>query len=273
MNAEWVRAWRYLHKYAIGLILIIQGYAIIIGISAWADFLKAGTYLLRNDINTVIAVAAILLAAIIGAALLDLFVALAGILFATFGKFVLPTSSLGHSSRRLRWFGPLFLTTHRLFFATIQMRKDVILDFLYTTSLGNVLKDKHVELTKRDKVYFDRVISLFQNAEESELTWQLAYAAQLTQDRREVDALQTEFILAVGYALSGMLALVLLAQNCSYLTTRMNWGILLADVMVISAAIGYALRSRRKKIAHMLSLLVQYFSWGDTIAVEDREAT
>ena len=87
---------------------------------------------------------------------------------------------------------------------------------MFSASLGNVLKDKHVELTKRDKVYFDRVISLFQNAEESELTWQLAYAAQLTQDRREVDALQTEFILAVGYALSGMLALVLLAQNCSY---------------------------------------------------------
>ena len=115
-------------------------------------------------------------------------------------------------------------------------------------------------------------MELFSNHNKAELVWQLTYAAQLTQDRREVDALQTEFVLAFGYALAGMLAIPLVVINRAVLSPEVI-GILVGTVAVaIAAAVGYGLRCRRKKTAHLISLLVQYFSWGDAMNVDDREA-
>ena len=190
MNTDWLRAWRYLHKYALGVVLALGIYADLRGSAFVTDLDRVSPLFLKADTNTILVLATIFLAVVACATLLDLLHHVLGLAASTlWGLFAL--ISKRRADNATNWLAALLMPFPSLIHRTVKHNEALVREFIQLLSLGGMLHEREAKLTKQDTEYFARTLALLQS-KSSEEVWYLIYALQVTQDRREIDALQAE---------------------------------------------------------------------------------
>ena len=270
MNTDWLRAWRYLHKYALGMVLALGVYAVLRGSAFMPDLDRVYPLFVKADTNTILMLATLFLGVIVCAAFLDLLHHALGLAASTlWSLFALVAKKRAETATN--WVAALMMPFPVLFHRTVKHNEALVHEFIYLISLGGMLHEGEAKLTKQDDAYFARALALLQS-KSSEEVWYITYALQVTQDRREIDALQTEQVLALGYGSIGTLMILWTLQTMSTTPELVALALFAAGTIVCLAAAKYAVESKRKQVLHSIALFVQQFAWGEFAEVQDREA-
>lgn len=270
MNTDWLRAWRYLHKYALGVALALGLYAVLRGPAFVADLDRMYPLFVKPDTNTILVLATLFLGVIVCAAFLDLLYYALG-LAASMLWSLFSLAAKHRAETATNWVAALVMPLPDLFHRTVKHNEALVREFIYLLSLGGMLQEREAKLTTQDDDYFARALTLLQS-KSSEEVWYLTYALQVTQDRREIDALQTEQVLALGYGAIGTLMILWTLQTRSTMPGQVALALFSAGTIVCLAAAKYAVESKRKRVLHSIALFIQQFAWGDFTDVQDREA-
>ncbi len=148
----------------------------------------------------------------------------------------------------------------------------MLLEFLQFVSIANIGKDRGPKLTHDEAASFEKTITLLSREGNADLLWHVIYAHQLTQERREIDALQAEVVLAFGYAAASILCIPVTLTLKGGMSPLAKWMLIAASLLILLAAFRYAILARRKQISYMISLCIQLFAWGEQSETADRDA-
>lgn len=270
MNTDWLRAWRYLHKYALGVILALGVYAVLRGSAFLTDLDRVYPLFVRTDTNTILMLATLFLGVIVFATFLDLLHHALGLAASTVWS-LFALAAKGRAETTTNWVAALLMPLPDLFHRTVKCNEALIREFIYLLSLGGMLHEREAKLTKQDEAYFARALALLQSKSSGEV-WYLTYALQVTQDRREIDALQTEQVLGLGYGTIGTLMILWTLQTLSTTPQPVSLALIAVGTIVCLASAKYTVESKRRRVLHSVALFIQQFAWGEFTDVQDREA-
>jgi hypothetical protein len=277
MIEDFLRAWRHVFKYVLGLIVAIELGALWIGPEFFRSLKPALTHLIYNEPNTLIVLTGLAITSVTGAIIAEMLFVVPFYLLEVASSVFIKRGWLGKKSKypKLLWWELAFCPPGRAVQLAVESDKDYLIMALRVASLSNIAKDhtdKALELSSQDVRFFSEAVETFTASKNYDLLWWIHYALQFTQERRELDACQVEAANARSVVVAGVLALATVIRVRTLLLPE---AVPLVAAFAVSSTIAASkawLEAKQRMIYYMVGLILFAYSWSEQGDVEDREA-
>ena len=279
MVEDFLRAWRHVFKYVLGLIVATELGVMWIGPGFFRGLRLSIAHLVYGNPNTLIVLTGFAVIAVTGSIVADMlfvvpFYALTAVSRAISNR---QWSWLRNKSNhaRLSWWDLASYHPGRALQLAAESDKAYLVRHLRIGSLANIAKEqpeKALELSEKNIAFFKKAMDTLAISKNCELLWWVNYSYQFTQERRELDACQIESANARAVVTAAVLALVAVVR---VRTLLLPTAVPLVATFAASAAVAAFrawLDAKQRMVYYMVGLVSMSYLWGDSGGIEDREA-
>jgi hypothetical protein len=279
MIEDFLRAWRHVFKYVLGLIVAIELGALWLGPNFFRNLKPNIAQLVYGNPNTLIVLTGLALVAVTGSIVADMLFVVPFYGLAAVSRFFLKRKRDWLSKKgdrtMLSWWDLALCHPGRALQLAAESDEAYLIRHLRLASLANIAKDhteKALELSGQDIGFFHEAMATLAISKNHELLWWANYSFQFTQERRELDACQVESTNARSIVAAAILALVTVVRVRTLLLPAAVPLVALFAASAAVAAFRAWLDAKQRMVYYMLGLILMGYLWGEQGDIEDREA-
>lgn len=271
MNLEALRAWRYLHRYLLGLVVLVEVVWLVHGepLPYWKPAELASELSSLGAGEGILLVVVLFLAGIIGGTFCELLVGFVEIVRNMLGR--IHRKLRTRHRKVLRFFAPasLVLPVEELCTRILQENLDYFIEHLSLYHAGSSGPEDIEKVQEHEKEHLRRVRTLLLNLPDPLLWGSVLYSQQLTQERREIDNLRIEEEIVVFALMAGLLALALISK----FTERPAFFVLMVlGILCLLGGVTRISRLRFKLAAYLAGLAILAYALTEGAEIADRDA-
>lgn len=272
MNLEALKAWRYLHRYLLGLVVLVEIIWILYGgpLPSWKPSEVTAALSGLGAGEGILLFAVLLLAGIIGGTFCELLVGFVDIVRNVMAA-IRKRLWTNHASI-IRLIAPanLVLPVEELSIQLLQSNLEFFLEHLSLFHTGNSGPEDIEKVKEHEKEHLARVRALLLNPPDPRVWIWVIYSQQLTQERRELDNLRIEEEIVIFALMAGILALVLISlfvQQSTFVA------LLILGVLCLLGGITRISRLRFRSAAYFAGLVLMSYALTEGADVTDLDAS